>query len=332
VRTVPAPTLVGLSAPVLPAAAAATVAALASPSESEPTQISLAPQPETRVPAVAFTLPANPLSDLDAVDLASFIDFTLLETQGVDPVSPTAAPAAPAARARARLERAQRIARRGWPYASCVLAGLLVGLLLRSGPKAAPARVAPVVAAPKPASPPEIAPPSPSPAAAPETAGEARTGARGACVARVTTTPAGASVIWGGVALGPSPIEHAAIPCGRAVVTLKRERYADVTRTITAERAQAAVLSERMNRPPAKVLVTSTPPNALIRLNKHAFGATPRRISTLRFEHVRIQASLPGYHPWSKTVYLKDADTKVDVTLAPIAKPNARRGAAARPR
>ena len=32
----------------------------------------------------AFTLPANPLSELDATDLASFIDSTLLESDDED--------------------------------------------------------------------------------------------------------------------------------------------------------------------------------------------------------------------------------------------------------
>ena len=40
------------------------------------------PRPEARVPGAALTLPANPLGDLDAADLASFIDLSLLETNG----------------------------------------------------------------------------------------------------------------------------------------------------------------------------------------------------------------------------------------------------------
>ena len=42
------------------------------------------PPAETRTPGAAFTLPANPLSELDATDLASFIDSTLLESDDED--------------------------------------------------------------------------------------------------------------------------------------------------------------------------------------------------------------------------------------------------------
>jgi hypothetical protein len=140
-------------------------------------------------------------------------------------------------------------------------------------------------------------------------------------VASVTTTPAGAAVSWGDVALGVTPIEHAAVACGAAVVTIQHERYAEMTKKVAAERGQEAVVAERLSRPPAKLVVTSSPANAVIKLNDRRFGFAPRKISTQRFEHVRIQASLPGYQPWHKTIYLRDADSKVDVKLVPIPKP-----------
>src|SRR4029079_10464060 len=111
-------------------------------------------------------------------------------------------------------------------------------------------------------------------------------------------------------------------------VTFRRERYAEATRTIAVDRGQGAVIAERLYRPPARVVVTSSPPDAIIKLNKHRFGPAPRKINTMRFEHVRIEASLPGYHPWKKTVYLKEPESRIDVTLVPIAKPAPRRGAA----
>jgi hypothetical protein len=298
------------------------------------------------VPGAAFTLPANPLSDLDGADLASFIELQLLEIEGVDsaaiviaqPAS-TATPTrqgqaatptpASAARWRGRLEQARPIARRYGPYASFLVVGLLAGLWLRSGTKAAP-----VVAPATVVSPSAVVQPAPPPAAAagpaPVAAAKVPPAARAECVARVTTKPAGAAVFWGDVSLGPSPIENAPVPCGNAVVTVKHERYADATRTITAERGRSAVVSKRLARPPAKVMVTSSPPGAHIKLNRHAFGEAPRKISTLRFERVRVDASLPGYQPWTKTFYMKEAETTVAVMLTPVAKPNARRAPASR--
>ena len=364
------PTLIGVPAPVaLPAttapvtppattAAAATAAArsaataavpsaatAAAPSawEIESTEVS-APRQETRVPGAAFTLPANPLSDLDGADLASFIELQLLEIEGVDsaaiviaqpagtatppmPDRATSSPPVSAARWAGRLEQARRIARRYGPYASFLVVGLLAGLWLRSGTKAAPVVVAP----PTVVSPSEIVQPEPPPAAAPPAAAaKIPAPGRAECVARVTTKPAGAAVFWGDVSLGPSPIENAPVRCGNAVVTVKHDRYADLTRTITAERGRSAVVSERLSRPPAKVTVTSSPPGARIKLNRQSFGEAPRKISTLRFERVRIDASLPGHQPWSKTFYMREAETTVAVMLTPVSKPNARRAPASR--
>jgi hypothetical protein len=145
------------------------------------------------------------------------------------------------------------------------------------------------------------------------------------CLAQVTTTPPGAVVFWGDISLGSSPIEGAAVPCGRATVTFRRERYAEETRTIAVEPGRGAVVAERLHRPPARIVVTSSPPHAIIKLNGHLLGPAPRKLSTLRFEHVHIEATLPGYRPSKKTVYLKEPESKIDVTLVPLPRPKTRR-------
>jgi hypothetical protein len=330
VTAVPAPlpvqkaralTLIGVPATLgLPGATAATAAA---PPPAIDSNVSPALRPEARVPGAAFTLPANPLSDLDGADLASFVEFTLLEIESVDSAAiissePVHDVALPSARPTDRIERSRRIARRAGPYAACVVVGLLVGLLLRSGNGRAP-----VVAAPRPVAPSEIASPDVPTVTTTQTAP-----ARRDCAASVTTKPAGAKVRWGDVELGTSPIERAPIACGSAIVAISRDRYSDVTRTVTAERGQGAIISERLSRPPAKLVVTSSPPNALIKLNKRRIGEAPRSIDAHRYQRVRVAASLPGYQPWTKTIYLSEADTTLDVTLAPSPKPPARRAPA----
>jgi hypothetical protein len=225
-----------------------------SPPDNETTAISPAPRTETRVPGASFTLPANPFGDLDAEDLASFVEAHL----------------APAARAETRLHVAGRIGRRAVPYAGCVAAGLLLGMALKPSSKAAPVVCAPIVV-----SPPEAAPPSTAAAAADAT----RDPAPRDCVARVTTKPAGATVLWGDIALGSSPIERAAIPCGAASVTLKRDHYADVTRTITAERGQRAVVAEKLHRPVSKLNRRRVGPKTAPRATPVAAAQPPRATS-----------------------------------------------------
>jgi hypothetical protein len=126
------------------------------PSEAEATAISALPRREQRVPGAALTLPANPLGDLDAADLASFIELTLLETNG------TTGDGAP----KGRLDRAQRIARRVAPYAACIIAGLALGIASRGGAKPSPVvAAAPLipVEAPVAALPPPETDPMPEP-------------------------------------------------------------------------------------------------------------------------------------------------------------------------
>jgi hypothetical protein len=217
-----------------------------------------------------------------------------------------------------RPDRIRRIARRSAPFAAGVLVVSLLAIVLRPGPKAARP-----VAAPSAVQAAATAPPT-----APAPGHEIQTAPPRDCVARVTTTPAGATVLWGGIALGSSPIENAAIPCGTATVTLHHDRYSEVTRKITSERGQSTVLAERLSRPPATLLVTSSPDNALIKLNGRPVGRAPRKISTMRFEHVRIEASLPGYQPWKKTLFLKEAEPTVDVALVRTAQLDSRTGTA----
>ena len=264
------------------AVASAVPVADARPQDTETTVVS-EQRPEARVPGAAFTLPANPLGDLDAADLATFIEAQL----------------APGTPWELRLDRARRITRRAAPYAACLLGGILVGAALRS--LGAPA------AAPPPAELP--APPAPVPVE------EVRAPAPRDCVARVTTRPRGAEVVWGDIALGSSPLDHVAIPCGSATVTLRREHFADVTRTITSARETPTVVVERLQRPAAKVVVTSSPPHAIIKVNKRHIGQAPSTIDAQRFQRVRIEASLRGYRPWRKTLYLQDEESQIDVRL-----------------
>jgi hypothetical protein len=181
----PAPAPVSVGAPAEDVATGAVVAAASAPSETEPTEISPTPHPETRAPGAALTLPANPLSELAAGDLASFIELTLFESSTIadapapsagEPVA-AAAGAAPVAKGvtpavaramllAARLDRVRRVARRVGPYVACALVGLLLGIALRSASGAAPvaeASAPPPAAAPVAAAvPATVTPPIPT--------------------------------------------------------------------------------------------------------------------------------------------------------------------------
>jgi hypothetical protein len=338
------------------------------------------PPAETRTPGASFTLPANPLSELDATDLASFIDSTLLESDDEDQTLERVAdgPArddgetlerlAPARPAHVPVEataptmidsspvrtpsrdaghkppatqgssvRAWAIVARAAPYLLCAIAGIGIGRLLgHPAPKtAAPtAQLAP--APPKTVAPPvsampaaEVAPiaeerppPDPPPRVPTEAPRRAATAAKASvaagsdgCSARVITEPSDAKVSWRGQTLGRSPIGDAKIPCGAGTLTIAHERYQTITREVTAAAETPVDLTERLHRPPATLIVGSSPPGAAISVNGQALGAAPRRLPTARYEQVSIRATLAGYPPWTKKVYLSEATTKVTAQL-----------------
>jgi hypothetical protein len=349
--------------------------------------------PETQAPSAAFTLPANPLSDLEANDLASFIECTLFESQ-VDPdaapesepeddgkapnaltedaadapavpgpVAPRTtaivsrtAPAVAVAEVEALSPQAQMRARmmHAAPYALCTVIGVLVGALLRSSasqpPPARPAHEthaapapaavapepptpAPAAVAPAPAATPAVpapAPPRAEPAAAAAAEApapvEAPTPARagsGSCAVSVASEPPEAQVLWGAKLLGHTPLKEKAVPCGAGVLTLRHERYKEVKRAVSASPASPLVVSERLHRPNATLMLTSSPPRAIFTVNQLEVGPAPRKVNEWRYETIHVEAKLPGYLPWKRTLYLREEVTKLSAQLV-SAKPDTR--------
>ncbi len=349
------------------------------------------PPAETRTPGAPYTLPANPLSELDATDLASFIDSTLLESDdedatlerpseaagddgerlehlaparpaelAVEPTAPTMIDSTPVRAPRRaagetpfamreRADRVRAIVARVAPYLLCTIAGIGIGrLVTHPTPKnvatvatvVPTAQVAPVaevraMPAPKPdaptpraaeerVAPPPQEPPPLSPTESPPRAVVAAkraapvarpSGGSDGCSARVVTEPSDAKISWRGQTLGKSPLANAKIPCGAGRLTIEHERYQTLTRELTAEAGPPVAITERLHRPPATLLVASSPPGAAISVNGQALGAAPRRVPTSRYEQVSIRATMAGYTPWTKKVYLSEATTKVTAQL-----------------
>jgi hypothetical protein len=359
-------TLIGTVPPPLPA-----VPAPISERVVEATERSALPGTETRAPAASFTLPANPLSDLEAGDLSSFVECTLFEADHdaepdepaandaktpvmiaaePNPAAPRPAPAAQAAEADAPLERAPGRLRRNLlhaaPFALCTVIGVLGGLVLRGAPTAPPA-AGPARNPPVPSSPPPATAAAPATAASPATGAPHATAApsplvvatatsasttamarakaaaslTNACSASITTEPDDATILWGTRSLGRSPLRNVPVPCGDATLTIRHERYRDTQRPVHAEAGRAAVVSERLKRPMGTLVLTSSPARAVFTVNAQALGPGPRKLNTWRFEHVRVDAALPGYQPWHKTLYLKDPVTKLNAQLASAPRP-----------
>ena len=179
-------------------------------------------------------------------------------------------------------------------------------------PAPSPAPALAVAPPPAPAPPPAEAPP-PAPAKIPEAAPAASEH----CRARITSRPSGATVMIGERTLGVTPLETGALPCAGTSFTLVRPRYSSATVALSGSGPAPAALFVKLNRPPAELALSSTPPNAQFKVNRAVVGPAPRSVPVPRYERVHIEASLPGHRKWQKTVYITAASTPINATLAP---------------
>jgi hypothetical protein len=119
--------------------------------------------------------------------------------------------------------------------------------------------------------------------------------------------------------LGKTPLQAAAVPCGRQVLTVSHARYSFVDQEIEPRPGSTATSFVRLRRPPARLTLTSTPAGAAFKVNRSQRGQTPGEASVLRFERARIEARLPGYRPWRQTIYVAGTDMRVNANLVPLA-------------
>jgi hypothetical protein len=153
----------------------------------------------------------------------------------------------------------------------------------------------------------------------------------GACTASISTDPPGASVSWGIKTLGESPIQSAKVPCGSATLTFRRDRYETATQQVSVAAGKTASISQHLRRPPATLVVGSSPPHGEIKINGQKQGAAPQRISVPRYQTALIEISMPGYATWKKEVYVREHEMRIGMQLRPTGhaeagKPSAEAG------
>jgi hypothetical protein len=136
---------------------------------------------------------------------------------------------------------------------------------------------------------------------------------------RIASRPAGATVTLGKRPLGRTPLQAVAVPCGRQVLTVTHARYSSVEEVIAPTPGAAASSFVRLPRPPARLILASTPAGATFKVNRTQLGHSSRQADVLRFERARIEARLPGYRPWRQTIYVAAPVMNVNATLVPLA-------------
>ena len=201
------------------------------------------------------------------------------------------------------------------PAPAAVPAAAAPAAVPAAAPAAAPAPSDIAGVAGKPMAVAAVVPRAEAPAAPEPTSPAARPSATAGCSADIESVPA-AEVTVAGKALGLTPLRAVVVPCGDSQLSLEHPRYRRLTKTLHAVPDAPAQVSLRMQRPSAKLHLASSPAGAVFKVNGDTVGRGPRTLDVLRFETIRVEATLPGQKPWRRKIYVKAAETKLQASLA----------------
>ena len=126
----------------------------------------------------------------------------------------------------------------------------------------------------------------------------------------ISSDPAGAEVIVGGITKGTTPVRVERVPRGIVTVTLKLNGYEDLTRELTITPGDTQNLSVKMKGRPTRLTIVSIPEKARVYVDDQFQGRSPVSVSVEGGSH-RVRAELPGYAPLSRSVTVENGD---DVT------------------
>jgi len=143
------------------------------------------------------------------------------------------------------------------------------------------------------------------------------------CRGLVVTNPEGVAVRWGDAELGTTPFAERPIPCGEARVVLEHPRYQSVERTVVARPDAPVTIEVRMERPDGHLELRSVPPGARFTIDGVAIGRDATDVAVRTFSRVYVTATLPGYRPWSRRLYVRGREDSVVVELEPMKRTSA---------
>ena len=124
-----------------------------------------------------------------------------------------------------------------------------------------------------------------------------------------------AAVIIAGKNLGDTPQEVPA-PCGTPLkVVISHPRYEKFEQTVTPTAGEPTVVSAALERPVAKLRISSTPPGASVRIDGKSAGTTPTTATVKGFSQMKIELSLSGYKSYSTKTYIKGRSGSVNARL-----------------
>jgi TonB family protein len=142
----------------------------------------------------------------------------------------------------------------------------------------------------------------------------------------ITSTPPGANVFIGDQQKGVTPLELSDLTFGKFTVKLQLKGYKDFQQDVelSPDKAQLEVPATLETAVPTigTLVMDSTPQQALIFMNNHQIGLTPKTLTDIAAGKYKIVIRKDGFEDYSTTVKVTDGGTaNVTAQLIAVAKP-----------
>ena len=119
---------------------------------------------------------------------------------------------------------------------------------------------------------------------------------------KVTSTPAGATVLIGGIARGTTPCTINDVPPGKNEILLRLDGYKPHKQLVTLRSGREVELDAPLEAVPGSIMIHSIPAKAMVYINGERRGNAPLTIEDLEPGTYRIRAELSGYLPLLRNV------------------------------
>ncbi len=134
-------------------------------------------------------------------------------------------------------------------------------------------------------------------------------------VLEITSKPSGVEVLLNETVLGRTPLKEQ-VEEGKYSLTLRKDGYTEVTRTVTVRRSQTTTLRNLpLEIKPCSLVISSVPAGAKIYVNNKQYDDTPTELKGLSPGTYVIRLEKTGYDPATRTVNLL-AGTRFEVALS----------------
>jgi len=120
-------------------------------------------------------------------------------------------------------------------------------------------------------------------------------------ILRLSSDPAGATVLVGGIFRGETPLELSAPPCEKLEIRFTKTGFEPVEREVSLRSGQTSDLVVKLDPRLGEIAIQAEPPDALLFIDGEAYGAANRTVSLVAVPH-RIEVRKEGYESFTVTV------------------------------